>query len=317
MEGDPVSARVFGPVPSRRLGRSLGIDLVPFKYCTYDCIYCQLGHTTDRGVAPRDFFPVADILAQARDRLAAGPRPDYITLSGSGEPTLHSGLEQVIAGLKDLTDIPLAVLTNGSLLWRPEVRRALGRADLVMPSLDAADQDQFIRVNQPHPTLTFDQVVQGLLAFRRQYRGRLWLEVFLLQGETDDEAAARRLAQWVEKIGPDRVQVNTVTRPPASDDARTVEPDRLARLAPLLGDNVEVIASRQEPTAEAAFSARREDVLALLQRRPCSLEDISAGLALHRNEVLKYVEQLLAEGLAVTKEQQGVTYYVASDDQRR
>jgi len=171
------SKYVYGPVASRRLGRSLGVDLVPFKTCTYDCVYCQLGRTTHRTIQRGEYVPVDAVLAGLKAKLALGPKPDYISLAGSGEPTLHARIGDLIAGIKLMTRIPIAVLTNGSLLWVPEVQDALMEADLVLPSLDAGDEPMFQRVNRPHPEILFEGMVDGLAAFTARFRKLVWLEV--------------------------------------------------------------------------------------------------------------------------------------------
>ena len=162
---------VFGPVPSRRLGRSLGVDLVPFKTCSFDCLYCQLGKTTCRTIERREWAPLDEVIEQVKEKLSA--KPDYITLSGSGEPTLYSRLDEAIDRIKRLTDTPVAVLTNGSLLWMDEVQRQLAAADLVMPSLDAGDETTFQLVNRPHESLHFEQVLSGLILLPTPLRRRL------------------------------------------------------------------------------------------------------------------------------------------------
>ena len=173
-----MSNYVFGPVPSRRLGRSLGVDLVPLKTCSYDCIYCQLGRTTCKTIERKEWVPLDAVLNELEGKLST--RPDYITLSGSGEPTLYSRLDEVIERIKSITDIPVAVLTNGSLLWQEDVQQQLAAADLVMPSLDAGDPATFHLVNRPHEALTFEKMLSGLIAFRQHFHGRYWLEVLLL-----------------------------------------------------------------------------------------------------------------------------------------
>ena len=163
---------IFGPVPSRRLGRSLGVDLVPFKTCTYDCIYCQLGRTTNKTMQRKEWVSIDIVIEQLKAKLSS--KPDYITLSGSGEPTLYSRLEELIIKIKDITDIPVAVLTNGSLLWLPEVRNALKSADMVVPSLDAGSSQLFQYVNRPHADIRFSKMLQGLGDFRKYYSGQYW-----------------------------------------------------------------------------------------------------------------------------------------------
>jgi len=298
---------IFGPVPSRRLGRSLGVDLVPFKTCTYDCIYCQLGKTTNKTIERKDWVPTDSVIEQLKEKLDS--KPDYITLSGSGEPTLFSQLEELIYRIKDITDIPVAVLTNGSLLWLPEVRRALKPADLVVPSLDAGSNQIFQYVNRPHPDITFSKMLEGLVKFCNEYTGKYWLEVFLLAGVTTPEIEIKRLKICINSICPDKVQVNTVTRPPAENFAEPVPQKQLNELAAQLYENAEVIADYKNVHKQQDFSARREDVLTLLKRRPCSIEDIAAGLGLHRNEVVKYVEELSSEGKIESKPQNQELYY--------
>ena len=212
---------VFGPVPSRRLGRSLGVDLTPFKTCSYDCIYCQLGRTTRRR-STKEWIPLDRIVAQLPERLTS--QPDYITLSGSGEPTLYSRVGELIARIKTLTDVPVAVLTNGSLLWQEALRGQLFQADLVVPSLDAGSEAMFQAVNRPHEQISFGQMVDGLVAFRQEFKGAYWLEVMVVGGYTATVEEIGKLAVCVDRIRPDRVQLNTVTRPP-----RNTRPPRSRR----------------------------------------------------------------------------------------
>ena len=301
---------IFGPVPSRRLGRSLGVDLVPFKTCTYDCIYCQLGRTTNKTIRRKEWVSIEIVIEQLKRKLNS--KPDYMTLSGSGEPTLFFELEKLIHRIKDITDIPVAVLTNGSLLFIPEVRSALKVADLVIPSLDAGSNRIFRYVNRPHRGITFKKVLEGLAKFRTEYTGKYWLEVFILAGVTTTEVEVAKLANCIDSICPDKVQVNTVTRPPTEDFAERVPEKQLKTLAAQLYENAEVIADYSNVHKQQDFSARREDVLTLLQRRPCSVEDIAAGLGLHRNEVVKYVEELSFEGKIEAKPQNQQLYYKAT-----
>ena len=298
---------IFGPVPSRRLGRSLGVDLVPFKTCTYDCIYCQLGRTTNKTVERRQWVPLDDVLAELKKKLTT--RPDYITLSGSGEPTLFSRLDELIAGIRSMTDIPVAVLTNGSLLWRDEVRSQLMDAHLVIPSLDAGHSSLFQAVNRPHESISFDRMLEGLIAFREEYYGEYWLEVFLLAGHTAMDSEISKIAECVGRIKPDRVQLNTATRPTAEEYAVMVDRRRMGDLAAGFDPPAEVIADYRGVHAQSDFKAGRDSVLEMIQRRPCSLEDIADGLGMHRNEAIKYVEELSTEGLTEKRSCGGRLFY--------
>jgi wyosine [tRNA(Phe)-imidazoG37] synthetase (radical SAM superfamily) len=281
------------------LGHSLGVDLVPLKTCTYDCIYCQLGRTTNKTMERKEYVPIEDILVELERRLALGPVPDYVSLAGSGEPTLHSRIGELIGRIKKLTDIPVAVLTNGSLLWMRPVQDALMEADLVLPSLDAGDERLFRHVNRPHSDITFEQVTEGLITFRERFHKPIWLEVFLLAGITGIAPEARKIAAIADRIHPDRVQLNTVARPPAEEFACRVSEERLESLAPLFSGKTEVI---REATAEhtlpvAPNSMNDEDLLALVRRRPCTAHDVSIGLGIHINEATKRLSALCQRGL--------------------
>jgi len=300
----------FGPVPSRRLGRSLGVDLVPPKTCSFDCVYCQLGRTTDLTTERACRAPVDDVLADVARRLDA--KPDYLTVSGSGEPTLHSEVGDVIRGLHELSDTPVAVLTNGSLFHLPEVRRALRGADRVIPSLDVPDEALFRAVNRPHPALTFDLLVEGLVRFREEYDGVLALEVLLLRGVTDDPETVARLAPLVERIAPDVVQLGTVIRPPAESDVRAVPVDVLHELAALLPGVVDVTLDVAPPPVDAPLAAAADDAVALVARRPCTVDDVAAGLGIHPGEALKLLRALSLERRVAMRREGERLYYVAS-----
>ncbi len=304
-------SHVFGPVPSRRLGRSLGVDVVPFKTCTYDCIYCQLSRTTCKTVERKEWVPLEDVLDEVKSKLSK--RPDYITLSGSGEPTLFSRLGDLIDGIKRMTNVPVALLTNGSLLWQPEVRGAIRDVDLLIPSLDAGDEAVFHQVNRPHQAISFDRLIDGLVASREACRGRYWLEVFLLEGYTATEAEVKKLAQYAGLIKPDRIQINTVTRPPAESFAAGVSRERLPELARLFDPPAEVVADYHHVHEQTPFAVSRDEILSLLRRRPCSIDGIAQGLSMHPNEVVKYVEALAAEKLVETTWTSGKCFYRATD----
>ena len=301
---------IFGPVPSRRLGRSLGVDLVPFKTCTYDCIYCQLGRTTNKTMQRKEWVPIDSVIEQLKDKLDY--KPDYITLSGSGEPILFSRLEELISKIKGITNIPVAVLTNGSLLWMPQVRKALKPADMVVPSLDAGCNHIFQYVNRPHSGISFTKMLEGLAKFREEYAGKFWLEVFLLAGVTTPEMEINRLRTCISSIHPDKVQVNTAIRPPAEVYAEPVPPKQLEVIAKQLHEKASVIADYSSVYKQRDFSSRREDVLALLKRRPCTIERTAAALGLHRNEAVKYVEELSSAGQISPESHNQQLYYKAT-----
>jgi len=303
---------VYGPVPSKRLGRSLGIDLVPYKTCTYDCIYCQLGRTTTKTATRRSFPAVDAVLDQLQEALHRGPVPDYISLAGSGEPTLNRDIGEIIEGIRRMTSIPIAVLTNGSLLWQREVREALRGADVVLPSLDAGDDAMFAYVNRPHRAISFDALVSGLGEFVAEFPGRVWLEVFLLAGVTAMPAEAEKIAALCRRLKPDRVQLNTVSRPPCEDFADPVLPAHMEALKGLFPGEVEMISGRgPAPVLTSGLSERgvASEILGLLKRRPCTLKGIATGLALAPAETLKHLEGLLHNGDVVTVTLRSGTFY--------
>ena len=310
MDSEKKSNRfVFGPVPSRRLGRSLGVDLVPFKVCTYNCIYCQLGPTTTKTIERDDYVPVDEVLAQLDRKLRSDTAIDYITMSGSGEPTLDLSIARVIRHVKEITAIPVAVLTNGSLLHDQRVRSDCADADVVIPTLAAPDEELYQRIHRPAQGLTLESLVGSLELFRRDYQGQIWLEVFLLDGINDAEEHVRRIAQHAARIRPDRIQLNTAVRPTAETEARAVPRRRLESFCDAFRPRAEVIAEFSAIHDDQAQQVRREDVVTLLSRRPCTIEDIAAGLGIHRNEALKYVGELLQDGKVRKVIREGAAYF--------
>ncbi len=293
---------VYGPVASRRLGRSLGIDLIPYKTCSYDCIYCQLGRTTNKTVERFEYVPAHDVLEELREKLSRGVPCDYISLAGCGEPTLHSSIGELIEGIKRLTKVPVAVLTNSSLLYLSEVQEALMKSDLVIPSLDAGDEDMFQYVNRPHKDISFQHMVNGIIDFTKKFSGRVWLEVFLISGVTGMIPETKKIAAWAEKIGADMVQINTVDRPAAEDFACAVERKQMEKLATLFSGVVEIIgaAEKNKTSDKSLRDATDADIINLLVRRPSTISGICAGLALHPHEATKKIQHLVEEGLVTT-----------------
>jgi wyosine [tRNA(Phe)-imidazoG37] synthetase (radical SAM superfamily) len=241
-----------------------------------------------------EYAPIVDVLDDVERKLAVGPPPDYITLSGSGEPTLNSRIGDLINGIKGLTDVPVAVLTNGSLLWVRDVSEALMAADLVIPSLDAGDGRMFRYVNRPHNKIAFERMVSGLAEFTERFEGPVWLEVFLLAGVTGIAAEVEKIAGLAERIRPARIQLNTVSRPPAEEFAMAVPRDRLERFKTRFTGTAEVICEREdgEAPASSAQETMDEDIVALLRRRPCTVQSICTGLGLRAGDAVKRLHAL-------------------------
>ncbi len=298
---------LFGPVPSRRFGRSLGIDLTPHKTCTLDCVFCQLGRTPARTFDRRIYVPTPDVVAEAEHWLAADGEADYLTLSGSGEPTLHAEFGRVLMALQD-SPIPTALLTNGTLFHLPEVRKAAALADVVKVSLSAWDQRSFDRVNRPHPQLAFENVLDGLKRFRQAFDGQLWLEVFLLTGINATARDVEKIARLSTPLHPDRIHLNTVVRPPAEGFAAAVPPRVLEDLCRLF-DPPAVVAAGPCDRRSSAFNVNAASVLAMLKRRPCTGAQIQAAFGMHMPEVAKILGDLIRRDQVLTDVRNDGVYY--------
>jgi len=301
---------LFGPVPSRRFGRSLGVDLTPYKTCSLDCVFCQLGRTTKKTVLRREYVPIDEVLQELDAWLREDGHADYITLSGSGEPTLHARFGDVLTFVRNHSSIPAVLLTNGTQLHLPEVRKAASLAHVVKVSLSAWDQASYGWVNRPHPELTFDELLEGQKAFRAEFNGTLWMEVFLVAGMNALPEEVARIAALAEAVSPDRIQLNTAVRPPAESFVGPLSKEKLASLCPLFRPTAEVIAEFSSKT-EAGLKAGKEAVLAMLRRRPCTSDQIARVFDMHLNEVAKYIGNLLRTGRIHEIRENGDVYYTA------
>lgn len=300
---------LFGPVSSRRLGRSLGVDIVPMKTCTQNCLYCQLGRDAELTLERKVYVPTEAVLDELRRRIDEGLQADYITFSGSGEPTLHSELGAMLDGVKALTDIPTAVITNGTLLFRPDVRRDCAKADVVMPSLDAGDEATFQRLNKPHPDLDFQTFVEGLRQFRDEYAGHIWLEVFFCAGINTDDDNIRNIGRLVETIRPDKIQLNTAVRPTTDAGAVLVPPEHLLEIARKIHPKAEIIADFGRHTAVPSRQIRESEIIDIIGRHPCSLEDICKGLSADPDQIRPLIESLLRAGNITAETRNGTDYF--------
>jgi wyosine [tRNA(Phe)-imidazoG37] synthetase (radical SAM superfamily) len=300
---------VYGPVPSRRLGLSLGVDIIPFKVCTLDCIYCQLGPTTKKTTEIKDYFPKKAIISQIKKRINTASRIDYITFSGSGEPTLNSKIRSLIKEIKKFTNIPVAVLTNSTLLTKKKVRESLKEANLVVPSLDAATQDVFENINRPHPSLKIKRIIEGIKKFREEFKGDLWLEIIFAKGINDSDAHIKALRQAVNEIKPDKVQLNTVIRPPSEKYAHPLTLEKMEKIKKTLGKNCEIVAPFKRKGLTPEEENLHSIILDMIGRRPVTLEDISDSLGRHKNEVLKYIDILKRDGKIKAVTYENKEYY--------
>lgn len=329
---------LYGPVASRRLGLSLGVDVVPFKVCTLDCVYCQLGGTTKKTTERREYVPAEEILREIAEIVKKGLKADYITIGGSGEPTLNSKLGQIIDSIKKITDIPVAILTNGTLLYRQDVRADCAKADVVLPSLDAGEKRAFEEVNCPHKEVLFENLISGLCLFKKEFTGQIWLEVFFIEGLNTDSDQIAKIKEAIERIQPDKVQLNTAVRPTTRAGIKKVDSKKLEEIAHELGEKCEVIADFSPARCSESMSGYTQDVvyptvtggmsptdnmsqggdpekmeslLSMLKRRPCSLEEIHSAMGIGRIEALKYITHYQQQSIIGSFEKDGVIFFKA------
>ncbi|MCB2205284.1 radical SAM protein [bacterium] len=295
----PSMRHLFGPVPSRRLGTSLGIDLTPQKACTLNCLYCECGKTDTLTVERKEYVPTQEVIDQLRAFLSSAPDLDAVTFSGSGEPTLHSGVGDIIAFLKrEFPQYPVVMLTNSTLLHLPEVRAELMPVDRVVPSLDAVSDDVFRKINRPQSSLTSGQLIEGLEIFCREFHGEVWLEIFLIPGLNDTPEELALFSELLPRLRTTRVQLNALDRPGAVDWIDPMPRENLEAIAHMLGEGVEVIGKPVLRRHLASFSEDiRDRILDTIRVRPCTLDDLSSALGLHPLDAGKYLDVLLADGL--------------------
>jgi len=304
---------LYGPVPSWRLGRSLGIDPIPLKTCNWNCVYCQLGRTQPL-TCRRDNYVLPGMVAmQIRGffEIHSVDDVDWLTFVGAGEPLLHAQIGRMIRDAVALTDLPVAVITNGSLLYRPEVRREVSAAQAVLPSLDAGTAELYRRLNRPHPEVTFQRHVDGLTAFRQEYRGHLWIEVMLVRGLNDTEQALEQIARLLRRIHPDEIHINTPTRSPAEPWVQGPDRERIMQAAAHL-DRVAPV-RMASPTTNGSFNLSGCDsvvdgIVGIITRHPMSEEELERELGRWAPGHVQEVLAKLADG--------GRTRVVVRDNKR-
>ncbi len=303
---------IFGPVNSRRLGLSQGIDLLTTKTCTFDCIYCEIGPTEIHTCERKEYTPTGDILAEIDELLREdeNDKPiDVFTITATGEPTLHSGLKTVIEHIKQNTGKPVVVLTNGAMFHDANVRSDLMGADIVIPSLDAARDDSFRRIDRPAACVNLKEIIHGLGIFCKEFSGQVWLEVLLVKNINDSKEDITALQQAITVIDPDRTQLNTVARPPLESFARALTEEELHNIAGQLPGHVEIIASFAPKDRKNTRLADPKEILDMLMRRPCTVSDISEALNLDTQATYQLVDEMIANGDVIPMSHQGKTYY--------
>lgn len=300
---------IFGPVPSRRLGLSLGIDLIPSKTCTYSCLYCQIGKTSCLAIEPKPYTPVDEVINEL-DKTLDKIKPDTITLAGSGEPTLNSEIDQVISFIKKKSDTPVALLTNGSLLWNEDVMERVSGVDLIMPTLSTVFYDTFKAIHRPHEELRLPVIIEGLTDLKKRFKGRILLEVVLLAGMNDSDKELEGLKKVIEKISPDRVQLNTVVRPPSDPRSLPLDMDRLEIIKDFFGEKAEIIAHRVSEKKAGEKKSHAEVIIELARRRPITARDVATILDIALMEADAILKGLVIKGSVKKQEHQKEIFYI-------
>lgn len=236
---------IYGPVKSRRLGLSLGITLTPYKICSFNCVYCQLGKTIEKTIERKEYIPVQEIINELKFWLQnyslEAKNLNYITLSGAGEPILNIKIDQLITQIKKITAIPVAVITNASLLNVVLVRQALLGTDLIVPSLDAATPEVFEKIDRPEENIKIEDIINGLIELRKEFQGKIWLEVMLVKGINDNLAHIRKLKDMIDRIRPEKIHLNSPVRITSEKNILAVDKKKLEKFKEILGDNCEII----------------------------------------------------------------------------
>ncbi len=303
---------LFGPIPSRRLGMSLGVDIVPQKVCTLDCVYCEAGKTTCFTTDRKEYVSLSKIKEELLHYFNNNPEPDYITFSGYGEPSLNIKIGEIIDFIKkEKPNIPVAVITNGTLLNDKDVRSSLMSADLVLPSLDAATDAVFQKLNRPAINLKIENHIEGLIEFSKEFKGKIWLEIFILPGYNDSENELAELKKLIIQIKADSVQLNTLDRPGTESDLRGATRAELQHIADSWNlENLIIISST---AARKNIKSYREDIenaiIETVSRRPCTINDLAEILGLQANKITKYLDVLEADGkISTSKQERGIFY---------
>jgi len=303
---------IFGPVPSRRLGLSLGIDLMPHKTCTLNCVYCECGRTTNLTLKCKEYIPTELLQEELKDFLSRNPKLDFITFSGSGEPTLHTGIKEIINFIKkDYPKYKIALLTNSTLFFQPDNRKRIAGVDMVIASLDAASEENFKKINRPHPELELSRIIEGLVSLRKEFAKQLWMEVFLVPGINDKKDELNKIKKALSPIYPDKIQLNTLDRPGAESWVKPASQKDLLDAASYL-NRADVIKNPDSMPNDGVLN--KDDckyLLSIIKRRPCTAEDISKISDSNLEEIYRHLDALIEKGLIIKKNMPRGIFYMA------
>ncbi len=308
---------VFGPIPSRRLGRSLGIDLLPYKTCSMDCVYCECGATTNLTAERKEYFPTQQVIEELDRTLAREEKIDYITFSGVGEPTLHSGIGTIIRHIKtNHPALKCCLITNATLLNDPDLLREIAPVDLLVPSMDGSNEEELFQINRQLKSITLRRIVDGIIRFREISKAAVWLEIFIVPGINDSPESAERFRILAEEIRPDKVQLNSLDRPGVVDWIHPADDALLDRIAAVIGKSVPVekIAKHAnrpqgEQKQELDVKDYNERILKTLRSRPCTAEDLAVTFGIEADRMEPHLRRMERAGLIHSETGPRGTFY--------
>lgn len=303
---------LFGPVPSRRLGLSLGVDITPHKTCSSDCVFCQIGSTTCLTVDRKEYVPINAVKNELIQWKQAGNKADFVTLSGAGEPTLHLRFGDLLKFIEEELKMPSVLLSNGSMFYLPEVRESSLPATIVKLSLSAWDNDSFVLINRPHPALQFQKIIDGYRSFRKLYKGILWLEVFLVPNLNTKTESVKKIAELAHSIAPDTIHLNTAIRPSAEKTVIRVSQAQMEELAKLFSPPAIVISDFQSKPVRTV-EINRNSIISILQRHPCTIGQLTTIFNLPADRILEYLTPMLSDKQIRVIESGNETYYVVNN----
>jgi wyosine [tRNA(Phe)-imidazoG37] synthetase (radical SAM superfamily) len=311
---------LFGPVISRRLGISLGIDLLPFKTCSLDCIYCECGKTKNLTDQIHEYVPTEEVISELQVFLTDKPKLDVVTFAGSGEPTLHSNIGQIIQFLKkNFPEYKICVLTNGTLLYQKKVRQSILDADIIIPSLDAVSKEVFEKITKPAEDITPKKLIEGLIALRKEFKNTIILEVFIIPGINDDENELKLIKNACKKINPDLIQLNTLDRPGTEKWIRPASNEKLQEIKTYFEPlKIQIIQNHRAVNdgSTKKLADTVDTIISSLSRRPSTIDDLTLSLGMSQNEVLKIIHNLLEKGEIIKEESisRGIFYKLKTRD---
>ena len=303
---------IFGPVPSRRLGLSLGIDLMPHKTCTLNCVYCECGRTINLTLKCKEYIQAELLQEELKDFLSHNPKLNFITFSGAGEPTLHIGIKEIINFIKkDYPEYKIALLTNGTLFFQPDIRKRITGVDIIIASLDAASEENFKKINRPHPGLKLSRIIDGLVSLRKEFAKQLWMEVFLVPGINNNRDELNRIKKTLSLIYPAKIQLNTLDRPGAESWVKPASQKDLLDATSYLNEAEVIKNLDSRPNDSVLNKDNYKYLLSIIKRRPCTAEDISKISDSNLEEIYRHLDILIEKGLIIKKNMpRGVFYTV-------